>query len=440
MGLISHRTWDTISHRTWDTVFLYFRLYLFLGGKYTIFVPILIVYAMEKPKRKKLPSVERDKISKDKVAKISTDLFLYGKTRWRMSVRPFRLLCMVAQTLSSEKESPGQLSLFKTEYTYSPAKVFEYLGLENTNQRYELLISDMLELMETVIQYKTVSKRGAIRWKGINLLSYCDIDEETGRIVVQINESARDYLVGMNRWCALQPKYYLKLSTEYQNWFYVFLKKEAGVQPSITVDIDTLKEMLCIDNLKTYDPEQSKNANEYFFRKVLGIEKPKGWKYKPQGKNEPWDYTRDKDKEVVGTLGTITKETDINVSAFPIKEGRTYTKVRFDISRKKATLSKVEQEQLHKKLTAFDIDDMGKPERKGRSKAKKPQSMADMFSSTPLVEEHKNPMADIGSIPSAKTIIPAKSVRETARHLNMTADQLATRLGYRKREDGDWEQ
>ena len=395
---------------------------------------------MEKPKRKKLPSVERDKISKDKVAKISTDLFLYGKTRWRMSVRPFRLLCMVAQTLSSEKESPGLLSLFKTEYTYSPAKVFEYLGLENTNQRYELLISDMLELMETVIQYKTVSKRGAIRWKGINLLSYCDIDEETGRIVVQINESARDYLVGMNRWCALQPKYYLKLSTEYQNWFYVFLKKEAGVQPSITVDIDTLKEMLCIDNLKTYDPEQSKNANEYFFRKVLGIEKPKGWKYKPQGKNEPWDYTRDKDKEVVGTLGTITKETDINVSAFPIKEGRTYTKVRFDISRKKATLSKVEQEQLHKKLTAFDIDDMGKPERKGRSKAKKPQSMADMFSSTPLVEEHKNPMADIGSIPSAKTIIPAKSVRETARHLNMTADQLATRLGYRKREDGDWEQ
>ena len=440
MGLTSTRTWDTISTRTWDCKKRYFHPYLFFGWKYIIFVPKLRLYTMEKPKRKKLPSVERDKISKDKVAKISTDLFLYGKTRWRMGVRPFRLLCMVAQTLSSEKESPGQLSLFKTEYTYSPAKVFEYLGLENTNQRYELLISDMLELMETVIQYKTVSKRGAIRWKGINLLSYCDIDEETGRIVVQINESARGYLVGMNRWCALQPKYYLKLSTEYQNWFYVFLKKEAGVQPSITVEIDTLKEMLCIDNLKYYDPEQTKNANENFFGKVLGIKKPKGWKYKPQGKNEPWGYTRDKDGEVFGTLGIITKETDINVSAFPIKEGRTYTKVRFDISRKKATLSKVEQEQLHKKLTAFDLDDMGKPERKGRSKAKKPQSMADMFGSVPVLDEHKNPMADTGSIPSAKTVIPAKSVRETARHLGMTPEQLATRLGYHKREDGDWEQ
>ena len=395
---------------------------------------------MDKPKRKKLPSVERDRISKDKVAKISTDLFLYGKTRWRMSVRPFRLLCMVAQTLSSEKESPNQLSLFKTEYTYSPAKVFEYLGLESTNQRYELLISDMLELMETVIQYKTVSKRGAIRWKGINLLSYCDIDEETGRIVVQINENARSYLVGMNRWCALQPKYYLKLSTEYQNWFYVFLKKEAGVQPSITVDIDTLKEMLCIDEKKSYNPEQNKNANENFFKRVLGIERPKGWKYKQQGKNEPWDYTREpKTKEIVGTLGIITKETDINVSAFPIKEGRTYTKVRFDISRKKATLSKVEQDKLHEKLNQFNIDDMGKPERKGRSKAKKPQTMAELFGSIPLVDEHKNPMAEADSMPHGKTTVTAKSVREMARMMGMTADQLAKKLGYVLRADGDYE-
>ena len=219
----------------------------------------------------------------------------------------------------------------------------------------------------------------------------------------------------------------------------MFLKKEAGVQPSITVEIDTLKEMLCIDNLKTYDPEQSKNANEYFFRKVLGIEKPKGWKIKPQGKNEPWDYTRDKDKEVGGTLGTITKETDINVSAIPIKEGRTYTKVRFDISRKKSTLSKVEQEQLHKKLTAFDINDMGKPERKGRSKARKPQSMADMFGSVPVLDEHKNPMANAESIPQGKVTIPAKSVRETAQQLGMTAQQLAKKLGYSLRPDGDWE-
>ena len=96
---------------------------------------------MEKPKRKKLPSVERDRISKDKVAKISTDLFLYGKTRWRMSVRPFRLLCMVAQTLSSEKESPNQLSLFKTEYTYSPAVVvwYKYIVHNNRFAKYAVL-------------------------------------------------------------------------------------------------------------------------------------------------------------------------------------------------------------------------------------------------------------------------------------------------------------
>lgn len=412
----------------------------FLGGKLTIFATVLIRYIMDEPVRKKLPSVERDSISKEKVAKLSTDLFLYGKTRWRMSVRPFRLLCMVAQTLSSEKEPPTQLSLFKTEYTYSLPKVFEYLGLEGTNQRYELLISDMKELMGTVIEYKTFSKRGAIRWKAINLLSYCDMDEETGRIVVQLNDKAKGYLVGMKRWCALQPKYYLKLSTEYQNWFYAFLRKEAGVQPSITVDIDILKEMLCIDSLKYYDPEQNKNANEKFFSKVLGIEKPKEWKYKQQGKNEPWDYTSDKDGEIFGTLGVITKETDINVSAYPIKEGRSYTKVRFDISRKKSTLSKVEKEKLHEKLNQFNLDDMGKPERKGRSKVKKPQTIADLFGSTPLVDEHRNPMASQETIPVAnKVVIAAKSVRETANQLGIKPEQLAKKLGYTLRPDGDWE-
>lgn len=394
---------------------------------------------MTNQKRKKLPSVERDKISKEKVAKLSSDLFLYGKTRWRMGVRPFRLLCMIAQTLSSEKEVSGE-QLFQTEYTYSPTKVFEYLGLTSTNQRYNLLIEDMKELMSTVVEYKTVSKRGTIRWRGINFLAFCDIDEDTGRLVVQVNERAKEYLIGMKRWSALQPKYYLKLSTEYQNWFYVFLKKEAGVQPSITVEIDTLKEMLCIDNLKYYDPRQTKNANENFFGKVLGIKKPKGWKYNPTGKNDPWDYITDKEtNEITGTIGTITKETDINVSAYPVKEGRSYTKVRFELSRKAATLSKVEKDLLHKKATQYDIQDMGKPNRRGRSKAKGPQSMADIFGSVPVVGEHQNPMAYPEAMPAAKTTISAKTVEETARSMGVPPEQLAAKLGYKRREDGNWE-
>lgn len=423
---------------------------------------------MDKSKRKNLPTVNRDKISENKPAKISTDLFLYGKTRWRMAVRPFRLVCMLAQTLAAEEGN--QLSLFKTEYSYSLDKVFYYLGLEKYGNKYDLLYKDMEAAMGTVISYKTKTPKGKTVWKGLTLISYCEIDEGTGRMIIQPNERARNYLVGMKRWCALQPKYYLKLSTEFQNWFYIFLKKEAiNMTASVTVDIDTIKEMLCLDDTKSYDPKKNKNANENFFKYVLGITKPKGWKYNSKGPNKPWDFMKEnkntnekeekielvenpkegedkskkkgrkkKEQDFFGTLAAISAYTDINVSAFPIKEGRSYTKVRFDISRKKATLSKVEQDKLHETLNQFNIDDMGRPERKGRSGAKKPQTMSEIFGSTPVLDEHQNPMSDEAAIPGAESTVPSSTVREMAKLAGKTPYQFAKELGYEQLENGDY--
>lgn len=438
---------------------------------------------MDKSKRKSLPSVNRDKISDSKVAKISTDLFLYGRTRWRMAVRPFRLVCMLAQTLAAEEDK--QLSLFKTEYSFSLDKVFYYLGLDKTGRKYDLLIKDMEAAMGTVVSYKSQTKKGKVKWTGLTLISYCDIDEDTGRMIIQPNERAREYLVEMKRWCSMQPKYYLKLSSEYQNWFYMYLKKELiDMKASVTVDIDTLKYMLCLDEVKFYDPKQYKNANEKFFKVVLGITRPEGWKYNPKGPNKPWNFIKkdkddgeseeDKEKkkteekteqsetvedeilqkenkkkpkkkgrkkkeqEFSGTLAAISAYTDINVSAFPIKEGRSYTKIRFDISRKKATLSKAEQDKLHEKVTQFDIDDMGKPERNGRSKAKQPQTMAEIFGSTPVLDEHQNPISDPIAIPEAEKTIPSETVREMAKLTGKTPYQLAKDLGYIQLENGDY--
>jgi hypothetical protein len=417
---------------------------------------------MEKPKkRKNLPTVNRDKVSENKVAKISTDLFLYGKTRWRMGVHPFRLVCMVAQTLSSEEDK--QLPLFQTEYSYSLDKVFYYLGLEKNKARYNLLFQYMEEAMGTVISYKSTTKKGKVRWKGLTLISYCDIDEESGRMIVQPNERAREYLVGMKRWCALQPKYYLKLSSEYQNWFYMFLKKEAiNMKASVVVDIETIKYMLCLDEVKSYNAKHNKNANENFFKRVLGIVKPKDWKYKSKGINTPWDYMKEekkkddeqltstkkveekkkgrkkKEKEFSGTLAAISQYTDINVSAFPIKEGRSYTKICFEISRKTSTLSKSEKEKLHEQLNQFNIDDMGKPERSGRSGAKKPQTMADIFASTPVLDELPNPMSDEAAIPGAESTVPSATVREMAKLAGKTPYQFAKELGYEQLENGDY--
>lgn len=374
-----------------------------------------------------------------------------------MPVRPFRLVCMLAQTLAAEEDK--QLSLFKTEYSYSLDKVFYYLGLENTKQKYDLLFEDMEQAMGTVITYKSKTPSGKTRWKGLTLISYCDIDEETGRMVVQPNERAREYLVEMKRWCAMQPKYYLKLSSEYQNWFYMYLKKEAiNMKTSIVVEIDTLKYMLCLDEVKSYDPKHNKNANENFFKRVLGIEKPKDWKYKPEGPNKPWLFTKmpekkkeetekkepkkatgrkKKEEEFTGTLAAISAYTDINVTAFPMKEGRTYTKICFEISRKERTISKAAQEKMHEKLNQYNLDDMGRPERKGRSGAKKPQTMAEIFNSTPVLDEHQNPILD-AAIPQGEAIIPSATVRDMAAAMGKTPYQLAKDLGYIQLESGDY--
>ena len=107
------------------------------------------------PQRRKLPEIKKDRLSMEKAARISTDIFVYGQTRWRMGVRPFRLLMMVCQTLSSEQ---GQIPLFP-EYVFPLDKVFKYLGLENTNQRFDLLAEDLKEFLSSCVEKKTYTKR-----------------------------------------------------------------------------------------------------------------------------------------------------------------------------------------------------------------------------------------------------------------------------------------
>ena len=189
-------------------------------------------------------------INLDFPARISSQLFNYGQYRWKMNVRPFRLLMMVTQTLAMEKQ---QTPLLFPEYVFPLSKVFEYMGIANNNKRYDLLAADTKELMSTVIEKKEKSKKGKFKWIGKTLISMCKIDSEDSSLRIKINEESRDYLVGMKRWSEIQPRIYLKLTTAYQNWFYAYFKKElylienSNSKVKITVEISTLKEMLYLN-------------------------------------------------------------------------------------------------------------------------------------------------------------------------------------------------
>lgn len=104
--------------------------------------------------KKKTSRNKERSVKHGKAARISTDIFVYGQTRWRMGVRPFRLLMMVCQTLSSEQ---GQIPLFP-EYVFPLDKVFKYLGLENTNQRFDLLAEDLKEFLSSCVEKRHTPK------------------------------------------------------------------------------------------------------------------------------------------------------------------------------------------------------------------------------------------------------------------------------------------
>lgn len=383
--------------------------------------------------RRNLPTVKKERQSMEKAAHISTEIFVYGRTRWRMKVRPFRLLMMVCQAISSEK---GQLPIFP-EYVFPLGKVFTYLGLEKTKGRYDLLAEDLREFLSSCVEIKSYTKRGAQRWTGTSFITWYLLDEEESVLNIQINEKARDYLFGMNRWCSMQPKFYLRLSTEYQNWFYTFLRKELNFKPKITVEISVLKEMLYLDKTPSYNTTKNPNANDNFFKRVVGIRKPKDWKYTPKGKNTPWEYTKDSKGEYTGALAGITMHTDMNVTAYPVKTGRSYTAIIFEISSKAKVLTEATKVRVRKESSKHDIQDMGKPTRQGRSK--KLQTIADLFQATPVVQKEKNPIMEKEQIPTGSVIIHNSTVLELARAQGINAESLAERLGYKRRKDGDWE-
>lgn len=127
----------------------------------------------------------------------------------------------------------------------------------------------------------------------------------------------------------------------------------------------------------------------------------------------------------------------MNVTAYPIKTGRSYTAITFEISAKTKYLSDTMKERVMKENAKHDIHDFGKPSKQGRSC--KTQSLADLFSSVPIIQPEENPTIQPENIPIGKTIIPANTVRQMAKLQDTRPDILAKKLGYTLREDGNYE-
>lgn len=301
-----------------------------------------------------------EKFNPNSSAKVSSLLYDIKKVRWNMSTYGYRMLFAMAQGIT-------QQDLF-CEYDIPKDTLFKYLGLDNTGRKHELLRDTLSEVMSKGLEICTVNKKNGKRtWSGTSWITDYRFSEENNHVWIKINENAMPYLFAVQQYGEIKPKNYLKLSTDYQNWFYPLFKKAVNIQ-RWEMTIDEIREALNLDAQDSYNKKKSRNANMNILRWVLGIEISEAAKNEPKlAKAEkrpprmiPWDYIKDKNGEPTGTLATISKETDINVRACVLKEGRSFNKVIFLIDWKVEEMSPSQRKKMEEKIQHAAEEDMGK--------------------------------------------------------------------------------
>lgn len=364
-----------------------------------------------------------------KAARISKDMFEFDKTRWRMGVLPYRLLMMISQSVCEQ----GENNLFPI-LEYSIDTIFKYLGLsEKDGRRYDKLADACAEFREKGLDLRIVKSNGAIRWVGISFITKYEFASDHPSVSFTVNDEARKFLVNLQQYAKMKPQFYLKLSTEYQNWFYPYLKMKCGKLPQWEEEIETLKYMLYLDKSPAYTTDQ--HANKNFFTRVLGIRKPKG----KANDNQPWEFLTDSKGNFTGTLAGICANTDINVTAYPVMVKGKYTRIHFDLSKKSKCITKHELEEQYKNILATADNDMTRTSvyRKPAKKAP-PKTIKDLFSSVPVMEMREDPTPEnmpkriIRKEELKKMVAPGQTIND------VTANYI--KLGkWRKLPNGDFE-
>lgn len=378
--------------------------------------------------------------NENKVVRVSQSLYQLEKMRWRMSTLGYRMLFAIGQSIGKNDDDAYQNIAFEVQ------SMFKYLGLDNNNDRYVRLAETLEEISRSPLLISRKKKSGARIWQGYAWITSYLLCEDDNYVHITVNPDVRSFLINLAQYACIQPKYYLKLSSDYQNWFYPYLKNYVKLH-KWKVSIEDLKNALDLLDTPTYDPKQYRNANERFLTRVIGIKQSarakaeqRAAKMEKRAANPiEWDYITDpKSKMPIGTLASITQHTDINVTACPIKTGRSYTHIMFFMSEKAATVSQSRKEQEAAKNQAES--DMGKRQqtrkRSGKNQAMK-AIMQDLFSSEPTAQAIPNPAYDPMPEKAPKRFnYDEEQVREMARLAKMTFQQMVEKLKLEHDENG----
>lgn len=377
------------------------------------------------------------RFDKNKPIKISSELYDLEKCRWVMNTHEYRLLFGLAQCVEPNV-------LFNTQLTIKKDALFSFLGIEKSNKRYDVMRATLEGVREKGLEISSVDKRGKRTWIGLSWINYWKLSESGEFVDIDINERAVPLLVSLKQYALIQPKTYLQLDTDYQNWLYPLLKLRCKLG-RWEMSIEDISNALNLSAKDSYNKDKCKNAVMNILRWVVGIEPSERYKedlkqaklLRREPQNLAWDYTKDSKGNPTGTLYSITSVTDLNVTACAIKEGRSYSKVIFYISEKPSA-----QSAKRRAEESYAEEDMGRPQQRGK-RMNKTTDMKQLFSQEPVAVEVINP-AHIGAdLSKAVVKEPIYYTEQEIAELIGSNDkrviaEMAKQAGYTKQPDGRW--
>lgn len=380
---------------------------------------------------------ERTKFDPNAPVRVSSRLYDLDKCRWKMSTHGYRMLFALAQGLRD-----GDLFY---EVSFRKDELFRYLGLTSTNRRHEMLAETLKEVRQSGLDTVSVnSKTGKRTWQGMSWITDYKFSEDAGAVHIKMNETAVPYLSELKQYATIQPKTYLKLSTDYQNWLYPLLKMRCGLG-KWELSIDNLTESLNLQEVDSYNKAKCKNAIMNILRNVIGIEASQAYKdeqklakeEKRTAKPVAWDYVRDKAGQPSGTLYTIASKTDINVWAYPVKEGRAYAKVVFIIQEKIDCMSAIHKEKLHQQIVSSADMDMGGIDYKHKMRSREEAEIIPLGGASG-VELCQNPVEEAMNLTVEKVFYEEQELVKAAKDAGLTLEELAKAGHFIKHPNGKW--
>lgn len=382
---------------------------------------------MEEEKKGLLPYNE------NAIMRVSQELYEVGKMRWKLSTFGFRLLyaIAIASDLADDLEFP--------EIVFEKKEIVKWLGLETHKDWNSVLMKTLEEVRREGLHKAVIKPNGKKIWSGYSWFSSWHVEEDTNRVIVRLNSDVRPFLLNLKRYTQLQPKHYLCLSTEYQNWFYPYLKNAVKLG-KWEVKIDDLKEALYLENTSSYNPKENKNATENFLKWVVGIKVSKKAKEENQlakaQKRKPrlieWDYTTEKGKPS-GTLWALNEYTDLNVTASVEKEGRSYKTIHFFLSLKGKTEKDKANAQIVINATEKIDQDFGRQQQKNARTGAK--SLKNLVPQVP--RKDANPANE--APPKAYVCYTDQQLESQYKTMGLkTVAELAKLMHLTKGKDGNW--